>query len=120
MDYTSDSNLGKTPPQGDLPGGAAAKTPCSQCRGHKKSKMLPDRKKKKKASCKTKHTESSGKEFACQCQRHKRFEFDPWVVKIPWRRERQPTPVFLPGKSHGQRSLVGYSPQGCEDMTEAT
>ena len=48
MDYTSDSNLGKTPPQGDLPGGAAAKTPCSQCRGHKKSKMLPDRKKKKK------------------------------------------------------------------------
>ena len=34
--------------------------------------------------------------------------FDPWVGKIPWRREWQPTPVFLPGKSHGQRSLVGY------------
>ena len=32
--------------------------------------------------------------------------FDPWVGKIPWRRKRQPTPVFLPGKSHGQRSLI--------------
>ena len=38
-----------------------------------------------------------------------RFE-DPWVGKIPWRRARQPTPVFLPGESHGQRSLAGYSP----------
>ena len=36
--------------------------------------------------------------------------FNPWVRKIPWRRKWQPTPVFLPGKSHGQRSLVGYSP----------
>ena len=36
--------------------------------------------------------------------------FDPWVGKIPWRRKWQPTPVLLPGKSHGQRSLVGYSP----------
>ena len=36
--------------------------------------------------------------------------FDPWVGKTPWRRVRQPTPVFLPGESHGQRSLVGYSP----------
>ena len=34
---------------------------------------------------------------------------DPWVEKIPWRRKWQPTPVFLPGKSHGQRSLVGYT-----------
>ena len=42
--------------------------------------------------------------------------------KIPWRREWQPTPVFLPGESHGQRSLVGYSPWGCKesDTTEAT
>ena len=48
--------------------------------------------------------------------------FDPWVRKIPWRRKWQPSPVFLPGKSHGQRSLVGYSPQGCKklDMTEAS
>ena len=38
--------------------------------------------------------------------------FDPWVKKIPWRRKWQPTPVFLPGKSHGQRSLVGYSSWG--------
>ena len=40
--------------------------------------------------------------------------FDPWVGKIPWRRKWQPTPVFLPGKSHGQRSLAGYSPWGCK------
>ena len=45
----------------------------------------------------------SGKESACQCRR---CEFDPWIGKIPWRRKWQPTPVFLPGKSHGQRSLV--------------
>jgi len=40
---------------------------------------------------------------------NKRHEFDPWVRKIPWMRAQQPTPVFLPGESHGQRSLVGYS-----------
>ena len=39
--------------------------------------------------------------------------FDPWVRKIPWRKAWQPTPVFLAGESHGQRSLEGYSPQGC-------
>ena len=38
--------------------------------------------------------------------------FDPWVGKIPWRRKWQPTPVFLPGESPGQRSLVGYSQWG--------
>ena len=38
------------------------------------------------------------------------WETPPWVGKIPWRREWLPTPVFLPGESHGQRSLVGYSP----------
>ena len=36
----------------------------------------------------------------------------PWVMKIPWRKKWQPTPVFLPGKSHGERSMVGYSPWG--------
>ena len=41
-----------------------------------------------------------------------RPRFDPWVGKIPWRRKWQPTPVFLSAKSHGQRSLVGYSPWG--------
>ena len=40
----------------------------------------------------------------------KKLGFDPWVGKIPWRRARQPTPVFLPGESLGQRSLAGYSP----------
>ena len=53
---------------------------------------------------------SSGKEPTCQCRQRKSHEFDPWVGKIPWRRVWQPTPVFLPGESHGQRSLVGYSP----------
>ena len=41
-----------------------------------------------------------------------RCRFDPWIGKIPWKRKWQPTPVFLPGKSHGQRSLMGYSPWG--------
>ena len=54
----------------------------------------------------------SGKEFTCQCRRHKRRGFDPWVGKIPWRRAWQPSPVFLPGESHRQRSLAGYSPWG--------
>ena len=40
--------------------------------------------------------------------------FDPWVGKIPWKRVWQPIPVFLPGESQGQRSLVGYSPWGCK------
>ena len=46
--------------------------------------------------------------------------FDPWVGKIPWRRKWQPTLVLLPGKFHGQRSLVGYSPRGRKgsDTTE--
>ena len=46
--------------------------------------------------------------------------FDPWVGKIPWRRKWQPSPVLLSGKSHGQRSLVGYSPWGRKewDTTE--
>jgi len=42
----------------------------------------------------------------------RRLKFYPWVGKIPWRRKWQPTPVFLPGKSQGQRSLVGYTPRG--------
>ena len=44
------------------------------------------------------------------CLQCRRPGFDPWVGKIPWRRKWQPTPVFLPGKSYGQRRLVGYSP----------
>ena len=53
---------------------------------------------------------ASGKEPACQSRRHKRHGFDPQVGKIPWRRAWQLTPVFLPGESHGQKSLVGSSP----------
>ena len=51
----------------------------------------------------------------------KRLRFNPWVGKIPWRRAWQPTPAFLPGESHGQRSLAGYSPRGHtkSDLTEA-
>ena len=52
------------------------------------------------------------KKSACQ---YRRRRFDPWVGKIPWRRKWQPPPVFLPGESHGQRSLVGYSPWGHEE-----
>ena len=52
----------------------------------------------------------SGKEPTCQCRRHKRCGFDPWVGKIPWRKAWQPTPVFLSGESHGMRSLVSYGP----------
>ena len=53
---------------------------------------------------------ASGKEPTSQCRRCKRYGFDPWVGKIPWRRTWQPAPVFLPGESHGQRSLGSYSP----------
>ena len=60
------------------------------------------------------------KESSWQCWRCRRRGFDPWVGKIPWRRKWQLTPVFLPGKSHGERSLVGCSSWGCKksDKTE--
>ena len=62
---------------------------------------------------------SAGKQSACQCKRHRRLGFDPWVGKIPWRRGMTTCSSILAWE-HGQRSLVGYSPQGCEelDMTE--
>ena len=52
---------------------------------------------------------SDGKSICLQCGRPR---FDPWIGKIPWRREWQPPPVFSPGESHAQRSLVGHSPWG--------
>ena len=55
---------------------------------------------------------ASGKEYTCQYRRRKRLGFNPWVRKIPWRRAWQPTPVFLPRESHGQKSLAGHSPWG--------
>ena len=53
---------------------------------------------------------AGGKRTWLPVQEMKRCGFSPWVRKIPRRRARQPTPVFLPGESHGQRSLMGYSP----------
>ena len=60
--------------------------------------------------------DSDNKESACEWRG---FGFDSWVGKIPWRRARQPTPVFLPGESHGQRSLAGYSPWGHKELNTA-
>ena len=62
---------------------------------------------------------SVGKESALQGRRRR---FNPWVGKIIWRRAWQSTPIFLPGESHGQKSLAGYSPWGCKEleMTEVT
>ena len=59
--------------------------------------------------------QTSGKESTCQCRRP---GFDPWAKKIPCRRKWQLTPVFLTGKFHGQRSLVGYSPLGHKSRTQ--
>ena len=58
----------------------------------------------------------SDKESHCQCRR---LEFDPSVRKIPWRRKWQPTTVFLPGESHGHRSLVDSSLWGCTELDTA-
>ena len=62
----------------------------------------------------------SSKDSASHYKRCRRHRFNPWVGKIPWQRKWLPTPVFLPGKSCGQRSLGGYNPQGCKesDTTE--
>ena len=64
--------------------------------------------------------DASNKEYSCQGRRHKRCRFDPWVGEILWRRKLQPIPVFLPGESHGQKSLVECSPWGRKelDLTE--
>ena len=60
---------------------------------------------------------TSGKESICQCRRHEIHGFNSWVRKVPWSRKWQPTPVFLPGESHGQRTLVGYSPWVAKNRT---
>ena len=81
---------------------------------------------KKKVSPENSHFKfpggTSGKDSACQCRRCKRSGLDLWVGKTPWRRKWQPTPLFLPGKVHGQRNLVGCSPWGHKesDTTEHT
>ena len=63
---------------------------------------------------------TSGKEAPCQCGRHEGYGLSAWVGRILWQRAWQPTPVFLPGESHGQRSLAGCSPWGRKesDTTE--
>ena len=58
----------------------------------------------------------SGKESSCQCQRHKRHEFTSLGWEDPLEKEMALIPVFLPGKFHGQRSLVGYSPWGSQRL----
>ena len=50
------------------------------------------------------------------CLQYRRPRFNLWIGKIRWKRKWQPTPVFLPGESHGQWSLVGYSPWGCKGL----
>ena len=90
--------------------------PCNfQGKFHHGKSLIPleGRNEENSRAFKRRHTHPgglNGKESACQCRR---CGFDPWVREILWRREWLPTPVFLPGKSHGQRSLVGYSPWGC-------
>ena len=59
---------------------------------------------------------SVGKESACDSGD---LRFSSWIRKLPWRREWQPTPVFLPGESCGQKSLVDYSSWGCKDSDTA-
>ena len=61
-----------------------------------------------------------GEELACQGRNRRRLGFNPWVGKIPWRRKWQPTPLFLPGESQGQRSPAGSIPKGWKesDTTE--
>ena len=70
------------------------------------------KKKKEKGKKSTKSCDpdgASGKQSTCQGRRLNRYGFHPWVGKIPWGRAQQPTPVFLPGESQGQKSLAGYS-----------
>ena len=65
-------------------------------------------------------SEPLGKPRIClQSRKHRRCRFNPWVGTIPWRKTWQPTPVFLPGESHVQRSLASYSPWGCKDSDRA-
>ena len=65
---------------------------------------------------------ASGKEHTCQCRRCEKCGFSHLVEKSPWRGAWQPTPIFLPGESHGPKNLVGYSLRGCKelDTTEVT
>ena len=61
---------------------------------------------------------TSGKEPTCQCKKHKRLGFSPWIRKIPCRKTWQPTPVFSPTESQGQRNLTDYGPYGHKELEE--
>ena len=91
----------------DFPGGPVVKTSCSNAGS---AGLIPV------WGVKSFPGGTSGKEPICHCRRYKRHRFDPWVWKIPWRREWLPILVFLPGESHGQRSLAGYGPQGHKEL----
>ena len=80
-------------------------------KGKKKKKKTLTKKRTTKKVLKKKDIDKKKKvkKSACQCRRQ---EFEPWVRKMPWRRKLEPTPVFLPEESHGQRSLVDYNPWG--------
>ena len=96
-------------------------SPCSA--GHSSCAVTKLREERKGQLVLTQATGGTrGAEPACQCGTSNRFRFSPWFGTIPWRREWQPTSVFVPGESHRQRSLVGCSPWGHKelDMTEAT
>ena len=66
------------------------------------------------------HLMSFGTSLVTHSKECRRPRFDPWVGKILWRRKWQPTPVFLPGKSVGQRSLVGYIVHGVAKSQRVT
>ena len=86
--------------------------------GAKSRKCRKDERSKRKKQNRTWATTLSRKETEQEEGRgRKRCRFDPWVGKIPRRMKWQPTPVLLPGKSHGQRSLAGGSPQGLRTWT---
>ena len=59
---------------------------------------------------------TSGEEFVCHCRRCQRRGFDHWIRKIPWRREWQPTPVFLPEESHSSEEPVGLQSMGSQRL----
>ena len=70
--------------------------------------LPPTTRKKPRQQRRTSTAEINNKKSVCQCRSHWRCKFDPWLRTIPWRRKWHPSPVFLPEKSHGQRSLPGY------------
>ena len=91
------------------------KTPLKSLAGEGEKTILSN----SRAFCSTWQRLHSGKESASQCRRFRRLVFSPWVGKIPWSRKWQPSPVFLPGKFYGKRSLVGYSPWGHKESDTA-